>query len=170
MNEKTTSRVARWGRLLFLPYFGCSRSHLSERKNKLKYFLGSGLVFFVTFQSSYALQLKSDTQVATAGYFHLSWTGEDKVLSLEESGSVNFDVFKNIYTGTDRARVVSGKPNGEYYYRLVTMDKNKPVSSNVVKVIVRHHSLKNAILFFIAGFIVFIATFLLIINGKRWES
>lgn len=167
---KTTSRVARWGRLLFLPYSGCSCSHLSERKNTLKSVFSVGLLFFLFIPVSSALQLSSDTDIATAGFYQLSWTSNQKNIQLQESATADFSSPKIIYTGPDRARVVSGKADGDYYYRLSSTDNYKPVFSNTVKVTVHHHSLKNAIMFFIAGLIVFIATFTLIINGIRREA
>lgn len=171
---KTTSRVARWGRLLFLPYLGCSRSHLSDRKNihksLVKILTCAGLLFFLIIPPSFALQLNTDTEIATAGFFQLSWKSNQKNIQLQESGTADFLSPKIIYVGPDRARVVSGKPNGDYYYRLSQTGNNKPVFSNIVKVTVKHHPLKNAIMFFIAGLIVFIATITLILNGIRREA
>ena len=171
---KTTSRVARWGRLLFLPYSGCSRSHLSERKKILKNFpailTSAGLLFLLIIPPSFALQLSSNTNTATAGFYQLTWTSNQKNIQLQESATADFLSPRTIYTGPDRARVVSGKPDGDYYYRLMLTSTGKPVFSNAIKVTVHHHPLKSAILFFIAGLIVFIATVTLIIKGIRREA
>lgn len=128
------------------------------------------LLFIASTQYSYALQLNSDSQIATAGYYQLSWTGKSKNLQLQESNQPDFNSRKILYQGPDRARVISGQSDGDYYYRISSTDKNKIDFSNVIKVTVRHHPLENAIMFFIAGFIVFMAILVLIINGKRLET
>lgn len=120
--------------------------------------------------SSFALQLNSDTQVATAGYFQLSWSGKADVYQLVESTTADFKSSKMIYQGKDLARVMSGKSDGEYFYRLQTQRDNQSSTSNVVKVTVLHHSLRNAILFFIAGAIVFISIIILIVKGNNEEG
>ena len=171
---KTTSRVARWGRLLFLPSSGCSRSHLSDRKNDFmalsKSCAWAGLLYFLVVPASFALQLNADSDVATAGYYQLSWKSQQKNIQLQESATADFSSPKVIYSGPDRARVVSGKPDGDYFYRVAEENNTHPVFSNTVKVTVHHHPLKTAIMFFIAGLIVFIATFTLIISGIRREA
>ena len=166
---KATSRIARWGRLLFLPVFGCSRTLLPERNFLIKILVSTGLLFISTTQYSFALQLSSDSQVVTAGYYQLSWSGEARVFQLQESTVSDFKSFKIIYEGKDLARVISGKPDGDYFYRLVNTDENNSQVSNTVKVTVSHHPLKNALLFFIAGAIVFIAILFLILKGNRLE-
>ena len=167
---KVTSRIARWGRLLFLPVFGCSRTLLPERNFPIKLLVSIGLLFISAIQYSFALQLSSDSQVATAGYYQLTWSGEANVFQLQESTTSDFKLFKVIYEGKDLARVISGKPDGDYFYRLVNTDENNSQVSNTVKVTVSHHPLKNALLFFVAGAIVFIAILFLILKGKRLEN
>ena len=167
---KATSRIVRWGRLLFLPFFGCSRTLLPERNLPIKILVSIGLLFISTIQFSFALQLSSDSQVATAGYYQLTWSGEANVFQLQESTTSDFKSFRVIYEGKDLARVISGKPDGDYFYRLARTDKNSSPVSNTVKVIVSHHPLKNALLFFLAGAIVFVAILFLILKGKRLEN
>lgn len=120
--------------------------------------------------SSFALQLSSDTQVATAGYYQLSWSGKARVYRLLESTTPGFKSYQVIYQGNDLARFISGKSNGEYFYRLQTRDDNQSYTSNVVKVTVAHHPLRNAILFFIAGAIVFLSIIILIVKGNKAEG
>lgn len=165
---KVTSRIARWGRLLFLPLFGCSRSHPPVRNSYTKLLVSICLLFFSTIQYSNALQLSSDTSVATAGYYQLIWYGKSEVFQLQESTTSDFKLFKVIYKGKDLARTISGKSDGDYFYRLV--DEQSSQISNTVKVEVSHHSLEHAILFFIAGAIVFISILFLILKGNRLES
>jgi hypothetical protein len=169
---KVTSRIARWGRLLFLPIFGCSRALLLVRNPPppTKLLFSIGLLFFSTAQYSFALQLSTDSQVSTAGYYQLSWSGKASVFQLHESTTPDFRTFNIIYEGKDLARVMSGKPDGDYFYRLRTNRNNQPYTSNVVKVTVAHHPLKNAILFFSAGAIVFVSIIILVVKGNRKEN
>jgi hypothetical protein len=111
-----------------------------------------------------SLQLESDTDVATAGYYQLRWYSASPVI-LEESQTAEFASPRVIYHGSDAARVMSGKPDGDLYYRIRSSDHNAP--SNVVKVTVRHHSLERAFAFFALGATVFVATLLLIVTGAR---
>ena len=111
-----------------------------------------------------SLQLESDTDVATAGYYQLRWTSTSPVI-LEEAQTKEFTSPRVIYRGSDAARVMSGKPDGDLYYRVRNNDGDPP--SNVVKVTVRHHSLERALAFFALGATVFIATLLLIVSGAR---
>lgn len=117
-----------------------------------------------------ALQLHSDTDVATAGYFQLQWQGDAGNYQLEEARNAEFHQPQVIYQGTDTATVISGKANGEYYYRIGQRAMPSPVYSNSVKVTVAHHSLLEAWLFFTAGALVFIAILLMIIKGNRLSA
>lgn len=163
---KVTSRIARWGRLLFLPRFGCRRSHLPERNNNLTFLVIFSIFLASASQAANAIQLSSDSQLATAGYFQLLWSGQNKDFQLQESFTPDFQSYKVIYEGQDLARVVSGKSNGDYFYRVASIENSSSVS-NVLKVSVQHHSLANAVMFFVAGAIVFISTIVLIIKGNK---
>lgn len=164
---KVTSRIVRWGRLLYLPFFGCSRNPLSDRIFTLL-FLFVFLLFAV--QPLQAVELTTDNKLATAGYFQLSWKSDAENFELQQSNSDQFASYKVIYQGKDLARVISGKPDGDYYYRVLANSKDSSAVSDVVRVTVKHHSLYIAILFFIAGAIVFISTFILIINNTRKKT
>lgn len=111
------------------------------------------------------VQLYSDTEVAKAGYFQLRWAAESPI-QLQESRSADFREARTLYSGSDNARILSGKPNGHWYYR--ARPETSPASwSNTVEVTVRHHSLQRALGFFTVGAIVFLATLLLIATGAR---
>lgn len=148
---------------MFLPRFGCSRLHLSEQNNLTAVLVAALFLFVITIQNANALQLNSDSKFATAGYFQLQWSGNSKKFILQESNNADFDSYNIIYQGSDLARVMSGKPNGNYFYRV----SNSSNLSNVVKVTVEHHTLIYASLFFTAGAIVFILTLIFIIKGNR---
>jgi hypothetical protein len=108
------------------------------------------------------VELESDTDVATAGYFQLRWTADSRI-ELQESRSADFEAARVVYAGSDAARVISGKPDGDWYYRAAT---NGDFSSPV-KVTVRHHPVERAFGYFVVGLIVFLTTLLLIITGAR---
>jgi len=109
------------------------------------------------------VQLESDTDVATAGYFQLRWIADSKI-ELQESRSASFEAVRVVYAGSDAARVISGKPDGDWYYRAAATNGD---FSNPVKVTVRHHPVERALGYFVVGLIVFLTTLLLIISGAR---
>jgi hypothetical protein len=108
-------------------------------------------------------RLESDMDVATAGYFQLRWIA-DSSIELQESRSADFASARTVYAGPDAARVLSGKPDGDWYYRVAASDGDV---SNIVKVMVRHHSFERAVAFFTVGLTVFLATLLMIVSGAR---
>lgn len=135
--------------------------------------------------------LAVDTDIATAGYYRLTWSVEDTnsspVFILQEATTPKFENPEIVYKGPDLATVISGKSNGMYYYRvrlkqptgsagtdpkeLISKETPKEAMwSQVVSVDVKHHSLPKAIGFFIAGFIVFAATLFMIVSGARKSS
>lgn len=124
------------------------------------------LQFFATAQAAAddTLRLESDTAVASAGYFQLLWETEGTV-NLRESATADFNESRLLYTGTDRARLMSGKPDGDYYYR-VESDTAPDIRSEVLKVEVRHHPVARALQFFAVGAVVFLATLGLIVFGS----
>ena len=111
------------------------------------------------------VQLESDTAVASAGYFQLRWSSSVAV-ELEESNTPDFRAPRLVYSGSDTARVISGKPDGDWYYRARGIDSGSTFS-NTVKVEVRHHPIERAAGYFIVGAVVFLATALLIAVGAR---
>lgn len=114
--------------------------------------------------SAQSPELEANPEVATAGFYQLRWYSARPV-ELEESQEPDFSSAEIIYRGSDAARVMSGKPDGDLYYRV--RDTDDGTLSNVVKVAVRHHSLERAVAFFSLGAIVFLATLLLIATGAR---
>ncbi|HWM27591.1 MAG TPA: hypothetical protein VNQ14_03960 [Woeseiaceae bacterium] len=114
------------------------------------------------------VRLASDTNIATAGNFQLRWTA-DSAVQLEEATSPDFRTTRSIYSGRDKARVMSGKADGDWYYRARPAESDGNWSSTV-KVTVRHHPLRRAIGFFVVGAVVFFATLLLVVGGTRRET
>ena len=105
--------------------------------------------------------------MATAGYFQLSWAAEGPV-ELVESADPAFTRSRLVYAGPDRATVLSGKPDGAWFYRARQTQGGAPGPWSLpLEVTVRHHSLNRAFLFFAIGGIVFGMTLLLIATGSR---
>ncbi|MGD8964511.1 MAG: fibronectin type III domain-containing protein, partial [Gammaproteobacteria bacterium] len=89
----------------------------------------------------------------------------------QESRQPDFSAARVIYAGADAARVISGKPDGDWYYRV------RPAGTQVtapwsapIRITVAHHSLGRALTFFAVGAIVFAATLGLIIHGSRQHA
>jgi hypothetical protein len=114
-----------------------------------------------------APRLSVDNSVATAGFYSLSWeTGIERV-ELQEASEPGFDNPLTAYTGPDRASVISGKPNGTWFYRIRALDDQRAGPwSEPLSVTVAHHSLARALLFLGLGLTVFIATVLMIVRGS----
>lgn len=118
-------------------------------------------------QSS-APRLSSDNDVATAGFFRLSWETDAARVELQEAKDSAFETGHTYYSGPDRAAVISGKSNGEWYYRIRAIeDKQAGPWSSPLRVTVAHHSLSRALLFFAVGLVVFIAIGAVVIRGAR---
>jgi hypothetical protein len=112
--------------------------------------------------------LTSSTELATAGFYTLSWSPGANDYELQQSDSSDFQQPQAVYTGPDTATVISGKPDGVRYYRVRNIDNGQAGSwSQVVRVTVQHHTLTRAFLFLFTGMVVFLATILLITIGAR---
>lgn len=109
-------------------------------------------------------RLEANPQLATAGFYQLRWHSARPV-ELEEAQDPDFSSGRTIYEGSDAARVMSGKPDGVFYYRVRDIDDG--TFSNVVEVTVRHHSVQRAFAFFGLGAVVFTSTLLLVAMGAR---
>lgn len=108
--------------------------------------------------------LQSDTSLATGGYFVLSWQApEGGSFELRERRT---DVpARVLYRGPDTARLISGKPDGEYLYQVRRIDE--PEWSEPLRVRVEHHSLARALTFFVVGAVVFVATLIVVARGAE---
>lgn len=114
-----------------------------------------------------AQALQADTDIATAGFFQLRWTADGPV-ELQESPSPDFSMARTIYIGADTARIISGKPDGDWFYRLRPAEAaSRAQWTEPLQVTVSHHPLGRALAFFFVGAAVFAATLALIIKGSR---
>lgn len=114
------------------------------------------------------MELSADARVATAGYFQLRWDAGSAVV-VEEARNADFEGARVIYEGADSARVMSGKRDGEWYYRARLAAPGSDYGDTLA-VTVRHHPLGRAFGFFALGAVVFLATLALIVTGSRAES
>jgi len=116
--------------------------------------------------------LKSDTDIATAGFYRLSWrTGKITQVEAQEADNPAFRDASLHYQGPDDASVISGKANGTWDYRArLLRDRQSGPRSDVVKVTVAHHPLSRAFLFFGLGVAVFVATLLMVVRGAEGEG
>lgn len=118
--------------------------------------------------------LTADTEVATAGFFRLSWSipeaDPDTGFELQEAQSAAFDHPTVVYAGPDRATTFSGRENGDYYFRVRDIRADRASAwSAVTRIQVQHHPLARAWLFFALGAVVFLATLALILRGPTEE-
>jgi hypothetical protein len=116
--------------------------------------------------------LVSNSRTATAGFYHLKWQGDDLLAStyeLQEANNAAFTQPATIYRGPDQGTLISGRKNGQYFYRVRVLKQGQPVSawSSPISMTVRHYSLTRAFTFLAAGATVFLATLALIIFGSR---
>ncbi|MFQ5644694.1 MAG: fibronectin type III domain-containing protein [Thiogranum sp.] len=111
-------------------------------------------------------RLAVDNDIASAGFFRLSWeTGAERV-ELQEAIEPAFRNPTTAYTGPDQATVISGKPGGMWYYRIRALSNQRAGPwSEPVAVTVAHHSLFRALLFLTLGIMVFTAIVLVIVRG-----
>lgn len=112
-----------------------------------------------------AATLEADQSESREGYFQLRWEADEPV-RLIEATSPDFRDARELYSGSDSARVISGKPDGIWYYRLESAASDAEILSEPVTVTVRHHSLRRAFAFFVLGAVVFAATLALIFVAR----
>lgn len=108
-------------------------------------------------------KLNSDTELSTAGYFQLSWKDKaSQSFVLQQSTRSDFRDAIDIYLGPDQATVISGLPDGDYFYRV---ESDTHQWSKPIEVKVEHHSLAKALGFFGLGAFMFIVMTTLLIKG-----
>jgi hypothetical protein len=109
--------------------------------------------------------LTSDTDVATAGYFQLRWDAAEPIRLLE-STSREFADATLVYTGSDSGHMVSGRADGDLWFRLESAATGAALG-DPVHVVIAHHSLGRALAFFTVGALVFVATLAMILIAGR---
>lgn len=126
------------------------------------------LAFAPVYAATNAPELSVNNSVATAGFYRLSWKTDVHQVELQADTSEQFTHPSTIYTGSDTASVISGKPNGTWFYRVRNLGNQGPGPwSKPVQVTVAHHSLVRAFSFLGVGILVFLATVIMILRGPR---
>lgn len=112
--------------------------------------------------------LSVDSEIATAGYYRLRWESGSGPFELQEAADPGFHSATILYRGPDLATVISGKPDGTWYYRVrASLENRHGPWSDPITVSVSHHDLSRAVLFLLLGLCVFAATVLMITRGKE---
>jgi hypothetical protein len=117
-----------------------------------------------------APNLSADSEVATAGFYRLSWGPGQGPFELQEAADPEFRKPSTLYFGPDLATVISGRPDGTWHYRVrIHTNAGRSDWSNPVMVKVDHHDLSRALMFLSLGFVVFIAIVATVVRGKGAE-
>lgn len=129
-------------------------------------------VFMCTTAIAEDVVIQSSQATATAGYFKLSWQARTPSVTdagtgfvVQQSQFADFHKSQVLYKGMESSSLISGMPNGVYYYRV--REANQTSWSKPVRVEVHHHSLATALQFFMLGFAVFTLTFFTILRGAK---
>jgi hypothetical protein len=117
---------------------------------------------------AWAQGFTTESLESAEGYYQLSWEASGPI-RLIESETPDFAAARTVYSGADTARVVSGRPDGRWFYRLEDVASGQPIGDPIA-VTVAHHPLDRAIAFFTVGAVVFVATLILIFAGSRAVS
>lgn len=113
-------------------------------------------------------RLSVNSEVATAGFFRLSWEADAVRVELQQAANPEFHSARTLYIGPDRATVISGKPDGVWYYRMRTVDAGRSGQwSESLAVTVSHHSLGRAVAFFALGVVIFLGILVVVVRGAR---
>jgi hypothetical protein len=122
------------------------------------------LVMWLAAAPASAAMLESDQSESNEGYFQLRWEAEEPI-RLVEATDPGFRDAAVLYRGSDTASVISGKPDGIWYYRIEAADGGA-ILTDPITVTVRHHSLQRAFSFFALGAVVFVMTLGLILLAR----
>lgn len=100
----------------------------------------------------------------SAGFFSLSWSGAER-FELEQATGPDHADARIIYRGSDTTTTVSGLPDGEYRFRI--RGEGDSTWNDEAVVVVEHHALSRALLFFALGAGVFLVLVLAIARGRK---
>lgn len=100
------------------------------------------------------------------GYYQIRWNSpdekRDQSFALEESITPDFTGPNLTYQGPDKSTTFSGRRDGVFYYRA---RMGHGPWSEPLKVVVKHHSLGEALAYLAVGSVVFLATTVLVVAG-----
>ncbi|GJL75777.1 MAG TPA: fibronectin type III domain-containing protein [Nitrosomonas sp.] len=103
-----------------------------------------------------------------AGYILLNWNNQKRIpVELQRADQPAFEQATTLYRGNNSSLMLSGLPNGTYYYRIRAQTGTW---SDKVILNVTHHSLIKAWLLFALGAFVFLSIAWVIMRGAADES
>ncbi|MFO8153907.1 MAG: hypothetical protein R6U34_11730 [Thioalkalivibrio sp.] len=106
----------------------------------------------------------SPPETDSAGFFKLNWDGAER-FELEQASGPEYEDARIIYRGSDTRTTISGLPNGEYRFRI--REEGAEEWADQAVVVVEHHPLGRAFLFFALGAALFVVLILAIARGRR---
>jgi hypothetical protein len=113
--------------------------------------------------------LSASPELASDGVYRLTWGADGASrYEVQESSGAGFNSARSVYVGGDTATVITGKPDGEYFYRVRVLGESGPGAwGEPLQVTVQHHSLARALQFFVVGALVFAVLLAVIFRGIR---
>jgi len=100
----------------------------------------------------------------SAGFFSLDWSGADR-FELEQATGPDHADARIIYRGSDTSTTISGLSDNTYRFRIRA--EGAETWSDEAVVVVEHHALSRAFLFFALGAGVFVVLLLAIARGRK---
>jgi hypothetical protein len=108
-----------------------------------------------------ALELHCPSRPSDTGAYRIAWSGaHGRPVRVEENETP-------LYQGVDDATTVSGRPSGEYVYRIALAESGDPRWAATCTVQVSPPSLTLAFSLFGVGLVVFLALVAVIVRGHR---
>ncbi|MBW7857846.1 MAG: hypothetical protein H3C43_06075, partial [Leptonema sp. (in: Bacteria)] len=112
--------------------------------------------------------IQSSEPISSTGNFQLSWgleqtksyTNDLPIYLLEECNNT----CKLLYQGHDTASVISGRPNGNYHFKISEQSQPNQFSEITVQVI--HYDLQSGLWVLLVGFLLFVICILIIVFGE----
>lgn len=105
--------------------------------------------------------LHCPASTSDTGAYRIAWSGaDDAFVRIEENGSV-------LYEGREEATTVSGRPAGEYVYRIGLVEAGQVSWSDSCTITVTPPSLALAFLLFGVGVTVFASLLVAVVRGHR---
>lgn len=100
----------------------------------------------------------------SAGFFTLDWSGAAR-FELEQATGPDHADARIIYRGSDTSTTISGLSDNSYRFRIRA--EGAEAWSDAAVVVVEHHALSRAFLFFALGAAVFVVLLLAIARGRK---
>lgn len=101
------------------------------------------------------------------GYIQLSWNNAgERSVELQQARQPSFAEATTLYQGKNRSIMLSGLPNGTYFFRIRA---STDMWSDTVTLQVSHYPIAQALILFVLGVLVFLSAAWVVIRGARDE-